>query len=128
MSRLNKEYPVWDKLKMYMGYDPDITEDQIKSYKRKVERNPFIRCHLNLLQIQENSLIRYEKENDELKAELRRIECCKLVQVIRENDKLKQEIEVLSEANQGLKQDIQILKNKLNHRCPTINEVCSAKN
>ena len=127
MSRLNKEYPVWDTLKMYMGYDPDITENQIKSYKRKVERNPFIRCHLHLLQIQENSIKRYEKENKELKAELRRIESCKLVQVIRENDKLKEEIE-------GLKQDIQFLKDKLNHRCPTINEpkalgaVCSVKN
>jgi hypothetical protein len=128
MSRLNKEYPVWDKLKFEMEHDTDITKDQIKSYKRKVERNPFIRCHLKLLQIQENSIKIKDKELKDLKAELRRIECCKLVQVIRENDKLKQEIEGLSEANQGLKQDIQMLKNKLNNRCPTINEVCSAKN
>ena len=106
MSRLNKEYPVWDTLKMYMEEDPDITKDQIKSYKRKVERNPFIRCHLNLLQILENSYKREQKLNKELKAELKRIECCKLVQVIRENDKLKEEIE-------GLKQDIQFLKDKL---------------
>jgi mevalonate kinase len=106
MSRLNKEYPVWNKLKMYMEHDPDITKDQIKSYKRKVERNAFIRCHLHLLQIQENTIKRNEKELEELRSELKRIECCKLVQVIRENDKLKEEIKVM-------KEDIQMLKNKL---------------
>ena len=106
MSRLNKEYPVWDKLKMYMEHDPDITQDQIKSYKRKVNRNPFIKCHLHLLQVQENSIKRKDEELDELRRELRRIEGCKLVQVIRENDKLKEEIKVM-------KQDIQFLRDKL---------------
>ena len=106
MSRLNKEYPVWDTLKMYMEHDPDITQDQIKSYKRKVNRNPFIKCHLHLLQIQQNTINRQDRELKELRSELRRIEGCKLVQVIRENDKLKEEIKVM-------KQDIQILKDKL---------------
>ena len=114
MSRLNKEYPVWDKLKMYMEHDPDITQDQIKSYKRKVNRNPFIRCHLHLLQIQENTINRQDEQLKELRGELRRIESCKLTQVIRENDKLREEIKVM-------KQDIQMLKDKLN-------EVCCAKN
>jgi len=113
MSRLNKEYPVWDKLKMYMKEDPDITEDQIKSYMRKVKRNPFIRCHLELLQIQQNSLDRSAEAIFQLRSELRRIESCKLTQVIRENQELKSEIKVM-------KQDIQMLKDKLN-------EVCCAK-
>lgn len=106
MSRLNKEYPVWDKLKMYMEHDPDITQDQIKSYKRKVKRNPFIRCHLHLLQIQENTINRQDEKLTELRGELRRIESCKLTQVIRENDKLREEIKVM-------KEDIQMLKDKL---------------
>ncbi len=106
MSRLNKEYPVWDKLKMYMKEDPDITENQIKSYMRKVKRNPFIRCHLDLLQNQQYALDRSAHTIGKLRSEISRLEHCDLTKVVRENEKLKQEIDIM-------KQDIQMLKNKL---------------
>ncbi len=74
MSRLNKEYPVFDILKMYMRENEDISEDQIKGYSRRVKSSPMLKLHLELLQNWQNSIDRQSKNIRDLKKEQARIE------------------------------------------------------
>ena len=74
MSRLNKEYPVFDILKMYMKEDEDISEDQIKGYSRRVKSSPMLKLHLELLQNWNYSMDRQAKNIRDLKKEQSRIE------------------------------------------------------
>lgn len=53
------------KIKRKMKKDDNISQDQIYDYKRRIERSPILRVHLELLQSYENQRIR---DRDELRS------------------------------------------------------------
>ncbi len=94
MSRLNKQYPVFDTIKMYMKEDENISEDQIKGYSRRVKSSPFLLLHLELLQKFECSIDRQSKNIRDLKKEQARIEWI-IGDQAKEIDTLKEKVERL---------------------------------
>jgi predicted nuclease with TOPRIM domain len=101
MSRLNKQFPVFDTLKMYMRENEDISEDQIKGYSRRVKSSPMLMLHLELLQNFQNTMNNQAKHITDLRKEQQRTEY-----IVRDNCR---EIETLKEKVERLEDQVEQL-------------------
>ena len=76
--KFSEKYKMIDRIKNRLKKNPDVTEDQVKSYNRRAlgPSGAFLMTHIDLIEDLNRDKLYYKKKYQEEKAERQHLECC----------------------------------------------------